>query len=133
MVFRKDKISDFYRSYIKFFNQEIDVSAAEYFKYSFDFLPSRYYKKYTCDKDKNKESLLEFKYETIDFYSYLRDMKKQTIPTSEDEKGQTIISRFRRKKIKALCIEDETTNRLKFFSFDLEEKPVDCREDVLEK
>ena len=132
LVFRKDKLSDFYRSYIKFFNQEIDVSAAEYFKYSYDFLPSRYYKNYTCDKDKKIESFIEYKYETIDFYSYLKDMKKQTIPTSENEKGQTIISRFRRKKIKALCIQDERTNRQKFFSFDLEENPINYSEDVLE-
>ena len=94
--------------------------------------PDRYYKNYTCDKDKKIESFIEYKYETIDFYSYLKDMKKQTIPTSENEKGQTIISRFRRKKIKALCIQDERTNRQKFFSFDLEENPINCREDVLE-
>lgn len=129
-VIKNNKPVEVYKSYNKLVNQDIEVSADEFFLFSSKEFPYRYYKKYSITPDKEKSSELEFKYETTDFFTHLKECIKHE--KVENQQDKTFISRYKKRKLKAIYIQDMQTRHLRYFTFDLEGKPINYYEETLE-
>lgn len=130
IVLSNNKPIEIYRGYKKFTNNETEISADENFLYSTKDNPYRYCKNYSISTNKEEASELEFKYDTSDFITYLKECKK--CKQTENQQTKTLISRYKKRKLHAIYIQDNLTKSLRYFTFDLEGKPINYYEDTLE-
>ena len=111
-------------------NQETEISASEFFEFSRKDNPYRYCKNYTLSSTKEENSDLEFKYETIDYITHLKESKKNSTSNNGEEKR--FISRFKKRKLLSIYIQDVQTKLLRYYTFDIEGNPINYYEDTLD-
>lgn len=129
IVLSNNKPIEIYRGYKKFANNETEISADEFLLYSIKDNPYRYYKNYSVSANKEEAAELEFKYDTIDFITYLKECRK--CKQTENQHTKTLISRYKKRKLQAIYIQDTKTRNLRYFMFDLEGKPINYYEDTI--
>ncbi len=129
-VFNNEKLTKVFRSYKKYQNQETEISASEFFEFSRRDNPYRYCQNHTLSSTKDESSDLEFKYETIDYITHLKESRKNSTSSNAEEKR--FISRFKKRKLLSIYIQDVQTKLLRYYTFDIEGNPINYYEDTLD-
>ena len=125
-----NNLREVFRSYKKYINQETEISSSEFFEFSRKDTPQRYCRNYSLSTSEEENCDLEFKYETIDHLTYLKESRKTATQNSEEEKRY--ISRFKKRNLRAIYIQDIQTKFLRYYTFDIEGNPTNYYEDTLD-
>ena len=128
-VYSNNRLTKVFRSYNKVVSQEIETTAEELFLYSMKDNPYRYCKNYSISTDKEESAEIEFKYDTTEFITYLKECRKGK--QAENQQHTTLISRYKKRKLQAIYIQDTKTRKLRYFTYDLEGNPINYYEDTL--
>ena len=129
-AYKETKLSKLYKSFFKTGTDEIEISSDELFSFTHQEEPAEYYKKYTYMQPEKEAYKSSFKYETIEHITYLKESRKNI--RTENGNKKTYISKFKKRNLKTIYIQDIRTRTLRHFTFDLEHNPINYNEDVIE-